>query len=551
MKQYKGNRFPFCCALYTAVDAPEAVAVIETLERQRIRCAVPVRRREDCIARASVVLLFLSPEAAHDEAVLKGVNAACAAGKTILTVFLRETWMSPGLSMQLGQMQAIPKFREESDESFYEKLLNAPALRTMSVTQQQKKALRRRSILWAIGGVFVLTAAVLIGLYWRPLKAMLPSSPLQKLGVTNDFDNVETLYVYGETKNDAYVPPHYRICADGDNDWADLGDRMIPQGGITAIDDFAILRNLREFCFCNNPVDTIRPIFSLKRLTLLDVSHNRLTQVRGIGALSELETLNVSHNPLSGLDDIAKLPALRTLNISYTDITSLDALLSMPSLETVCIDARLLDAANELGETPFEIVCVDTPVYGYADLLRALNDPNVTDIRLMESVIVPQDGEIVIPSGVVLNGCGEKNYLSVHGTVRVRGVWVMDSRQYNYGTIVVEDGGVCSAETAYSVNRGTFRVEKGGRHNLRRGASFSMLGGRYENNGDVWLRSKFSIEYLRGDIVNNGALHLRTLDMIDVGTDIPLERIVNNGIVYVDGLAVLDATRLPDGNTAP
>lgn len=140
MKQYKGNRFPFCCALYTAVDAPEAVAVIETLERQRIRCAVPARRREDCIARASVVLLFLSPEAAHDEAVLKGVNAACAAGKTILTVFLRETWMSPGLSMQLGQMQAIPKFREESEEAFYQKLLNAPALRTMSVTQQQKKS---------------------------------------------------------------------------------------------------------------------------------------------------------------------------------------------------------------------------------------------------------------------------------------------------------------------------------------------------------------------------------------------------------------------------
>ena len=78
-----------------------------------------------------------------------------------------------------------------------------------------------------------------------------------------------------------------------------------------------------------------------------------------------------------------------------------------------------------------------------------------------------------------------------------------------------------------------------------------MQYGEYENNGDVYLRRDFHIEYIRGDIVNNGALHLRTLDMIDVGTDIPLERIVNNGIVYVDGLAVLDATRLPDGNTAP
>ena len=550
MKQYKGNRFPFCCALYTEADAPEVIAVMEMLERQKIRCAAPTRRREDCIARASVVLLFLSPEAACDKAVLKGVNAACAAGKTILTVFLRETWMSPGLSMQLGQMQAIPKFREESDESFYSKLLSAPALQTMSVTPQQKKALRRRSLLWAFGGVFVLTAAVLIGLYWRPFKAMLPTSPLQKLGVRHDFDGVETLYVYGETLNDGYVMPHYRICADGEHDWAELGDRMAPQGSITAIDDFAVLRNLREFCLCNNAVKTIKPILSLEQLTLLDVSHNRLSDVRGIGALSQLETLNVSHNPLSGLDDIAKLNALQTLNISYTDIASLDALLSMPKLTTVYIDARLLDAAEAIGNAPFTIVCVDTPVYSYTDLVTALNDPRVTDIRLMDSVVVPKDEEILIRPGVVVNGCGEENFFNIDGTVRVQGVWMMDSRQYNYGTIIVEDGGVCSAETTFSINRGTFRVEKGGRYNLWRGARLSMMAGRYENNGDVYLRSEFQIEYMRGDIINNGAVHLRAVDMLDHGTDIPLEEIVNNGIVYIDGIAVLDATQQSEGMPA-
>ena len=547
MKQYKGNRFPFCCVLRTEVDAPEVSAVIDTLKRQKIRCSVPTRRLGDCIARASVVLLFLSPEAAVDETVQKGVNAASAAGKTILTVFLRETWMSPGLSMQLGQMQAIPKFREESDETFYEKLLNAPALQTMSVTPQQKKALRRRSLLWAIGGALVLTAAVLLGLYWRPLKAMLPTSPLQKLGVKNDFGSVETLYVYGETRNDAYVMPHYRIYADGEHDWAELGDRTIPQGDIASIDDFAILSNLREFCLCNDAVKTIKPILSLKQLTLLDVSHNRLSDLKGIGALSKLETLNAAHNPLSELGDIANLNALRTLNISYTGIVSLDALLSMPKLETVYIDARMLSAAEALGETPFTVVCVDTPVYGYDDLVTALNDPLVTDIRLVQSVIVPHGEEILIRPGVVLNGCGEENYFSIHGTVRVRGVWVMDSSQYNYGTIVVEDGGVCSSEATCSVNRGTFRVEKGGRHNLWRGAEFSMQYGEYENNGDVYLRRDFHIEYINGEIVNNGAMYLSALDVINAGADIPFDEIINDGTVYVNGFAVLDATRQPNG----
>ena len=543
MKQYKGNRFPFCCALYTEADAPEVLAVLDTLQRQKIRCAAPTRRRKDCIARASVVLLFLSPKAVRDEAVLKGVNAACAANKPILTVFLRATRMSPGLSMQLSQTQAIPKYREESEKSFYKKLLSAPALQTMSVTPQQKKALRRRSLLWAFGGVFVLTAAVLLGLYWRPLKTMLPTSPFQKLGLQHDFNSVETLYVYGETLNDVYVAPHYRICADGENDWAEVGDRVIPQGDIAAIDDFAILRNLREFCICNDPIKTIKPILSLKQLTLLDVSHNRLSDVRGIGALSQLETLNVSHNPLSGLDDIAKLSALQTLNISYTDVVSLDALLSMPSLSTVYIDARMLGAAEALGSTPFTVVCVDTPVYTYADLVTALDDPRVTDIRFMQSIIVPEDAQIMIRPGVVLNGCGEEHYLSVHGTLRVQGVWIMDSRQYNYGTIIVEDGGVCSAEATLSISRGTFRVEKGGRHNLWRDAKYSMLEGRYENNGDVYLRSKFQIEFVRGDIVNNGALHLRALDMMNIKSNVPLDQIVNHGIVYIDGIAVLNATK--------
>ena len=547
MKQYKGNRFPFCCTLYAEADAPEVSAVIDTLRRKKIRCAAPKRRLEDCIARASAVLLFLSPEAADDETVQKSVNAATAAGKTVLTVFLRETWMSPGLSMQLGQMQAIPKFREESDEAFYEKLLNAPALRTMSVTPQQKKALRRRTLLWAIGGALVLTAAVLLGLYWRPLKAMLPTSPLQKLGVQQDFDSVETLYVYGETLNDTYVMPHYRIYADGEHDWAEVGDRVIPQGEIAAIEDFAILSNLREFCLCNNTVKTVKPILSLKQLTLLDVSHNRLSDVQGIGALSRLETLNAAHNPLTELGDIAKLSELQKLHISYPGIVSLDALLSMPKLKTVYIDARMLKAMEALGETPFTVVCVDTPVYGYDELVSALSDPLVTDVRLMESVIVPLGEEILIRKGVVLNGCGGENYFTIHGAVRVRGVWVMDSMQYNYGTIIVEDGGVCSSEASSSVNRGTFRIEKGGRHNFWNGAEFSMQYGEYENNGDVYLRRDFHIEYIRGDIVNNGAMHLSAWDMLNIGADVPFDEIINDGIVYVNGLPILDATQQPDG----
>lgn len=543
MKLYAGNRFPFCCALFAKADAAEAGAVIETLGAHRIRCAVPKRRLADCVSRAAVVLLFLSPEAIHDKAVLKGVSKACILGKPVLTVFLQETRLTPGLSMQLGQMQAILKYSEESDEAFYRKLLNAPALQTMSVTPQQQKVLRRHTQLWAVGGAVVLAAAILIGVYWRPLKAMLPTSPLQRVGVPLDFESVETLYVYGETPVDAYGMPKYRLYTDGERDWAMLEGRLIPPGDIAKLDDFAMLPNIQELCICNDRIESIRPLLSLTQLTLLDLSHNRLFSLRGIDALSALETLNLSHNPIQELDDLVGLPKLRTLNVACTDAASLEPLLSMPSLQTLYIDAKLLDAAKVLEETSIEIVCLDTPVYRYAELAEALKDPQVTDICIMKTVTVPRGQEILIRPEVTLTQRNADLSISVYGTVRLEGVWKMTSKQYNYGTILIENGGVCVSKETATLHLGAIEVQQGGRHYLQDGASFTFHGGSYVNRGDVYLRNGFHVQYVSGRASNYGALHLRTADLRNIGSDIPLDQIYNGGLVYLDGFVILDGRK--------
>lgn len=543
MKSYRGNRFPFCCAVYTESDAAEAAAIIETLERQKIRCAVPKRRRADAVKRAAAVLLFLSPDAIRDKTVLKCIEQACAEKKTVLSVFLKETQLTPGLSMQLGQMQGIPKYRAESEEAFYQKLLGAPALQSMSVTPQQKKALRRRTLGWAIAGVLVLAAAVLIGFNWRTVKALLPTSPLRKLGVALDFDSVETLYVYGETKRDAYAIPRYQQFADGDHDWTRLEGELIPQGGIKLLDDFSLLHNLREFCICNNPIESLEPVLSLTRLTLLDVSHDSIADFSGIGALSELETLNVAHTGFSDLGAVRGLRKLRVLDISYTGLSALDVLKELPSLETVYIDASMLGAADALGDTPFAFVCVDTPVYLFEELLAALDDPDAVDICIMNSMSIPEDAALTIPSGVVLySDTGTRNlYLNNYGTVRVFGVWEAGLLQRNiYGTVVVEDGGLYTGGMCDTFISGTFLIKSGGRHNLERGSVFYLSGGRYENNGDIYLRNGFRIRVLSGSIVNNGSLHLSSSDLDRLTSDMPVDLIVNNGRVYLDGLLVPD-----------
>ena len=319
IRSYQGNRHPFCCALFAKADRQEAMAVLETLDRQRIRIALPARGNRRLIRRAALVLLFLSPEAVQDRAVTAGVAQASAAGKTVLTIYLKATELTPGLSLQLGQTQAVFKYREASEADFYRKLLDAPALRSLSVTPEQKRALIWRALLWALCGGLVLLA----GLNWKPIQARLPNAPLRQLGVPLDFDSVETLYVYGETPLDEYAMPGYKLFADGERDYVRLGQRLIPPGDIASLDDFALLRNLRELCLCNDPVESLSPLLSLTGLTLLDVSHDGELDLSGIGALAQLETLNLYHDHLSGLEALSELSSLRVLNLAYTDLTDL------------------------------------------------------------------------------------------------------------------------------------------------------------------------------------------------------------------------------------
>lgn len=541
MRSYQGNRYPFCYALFAKADRREAMAVLDALDRQGTRVALPAGRSKKTIRRAALTLLFLSSEAVQDRAVAAGVAQASAAGKTILTIYLKATELTPGLEMQLGQTQAIFKYREDSEADFYRKLLGAPALRSLSVTPEQKQALRRRTLLWALCGGLTLALGLLVALNWKPIQARLPNAPLRQLGVPLDFDSVETLYVYGETPLDTYAMPGYKLFADGENDYVRLGQRLIPPGNIAALDDFALLRNLRELCLCNDPVESLAPLMSLTGLTLLDVSHDGELDLSGIEALSRLETLNLSHDRLLGQEALSKLPSLKVLNLAYTELADLRWLRNLPSLETVYIDAGLLTAAQALGETPFEIVCLDTPVYGYADLKAALEDPAVTDIRIMNGLTIPASAELVVRPEVALTGAGLEGDFTVsnYGTLRLYGVWEMGlCTRINYGTVVVEPGGLYSGGMCENITTGLFRIEAGGRQNLERGMNFSLSGGRYENEGDVYLRGGYQLRFLGGTVVNHGTLHLFSTEygVFQIGID--RDRFQNDGQVYYDGVLI-------------
>ena len=159
----------------------------------------------------------------------------------------------------------------------------------------------------------------------------------------------------------------------------------------------------------------------------------------------------------------------------------------------------------------------------------------------MNDLIIPASAELVVRPEVALTGAGLDGDFTVsnYGTVRVYGVWEMGlCTRINYGTIVVEPGGLYAGGMCENITTGLFRIEAGGRQNLERGMSFSLSGGRYENEGDVYLRDGYQLRFLGGTVVNHGVLHLfSTKDgVFQIGID--RDRFQNDGQVYYDGVLI-------------
>ncbi|MBQ2505825.1 MAG: leucine-rich repeat domain-containing protein, partial [Erysipelotrichaceae bacterium] len=290
MEKYKGNKEPFIYALFAQSDRYEALGVLEYLSERKYKLTFEERKPEDCIKRSANVLLFLSRDALNDEKLLKEISIASKLNKTIISIFLEETTLTPGLSMMLGQTQGIMKYQLD-EEQFKQKLDNSPALAHMEVTAQQKEAGKKQSLMMGVGIVLLSVIAAII-LIFKPFSSN--SALLQQLGISGNLSNIRTLYIYGEETRNEYELPQFIITSDGLNDLILLDHNTVEIGSIEDISDFSKITNLEELCISGNSIRTIEPILGLKKLRFLDISHNYGIDISGISALENLEVLNIA-----------------------------------------------------------------------------------------------------------------------------------------------------------------------------------------------------------------------------------------------------------------
>ena len=512
MEKYKGNKEPFIYALFTQSDREKALEVLEYLSKKNYRLTYDENKAEDCISRSSAVALFLSNSSLNDEKLLKEVSIASKLGKTIISIFLEETKLTPGLSMMLGQTQGIMKYQLD-DEGFKEKLDNSPALAHMEISEQQKSAGKKQSLILTAGiAILAVIAAVL--LIFKPFSSN--SALLQQLGISGNLNGIKTIYVYGEDVRDEYELPQFILSNDGLNDLILLGNFTVDTGSIEDISDFSKITNLEELCISGNNIRTIEPLLGLKKLRLLDISHNYGIDISGISTLENLEVLNIAE----------------------TEIEDISELKEMKNLKTLYVSSDYLEMQKEvLNQLSAKVVSIDEPVHTFEELKDALNRSDVHSVRIMNSITIPEGETININKGTVLRGFvgGEGPELIVdnYGTINIYGGFEMGlCTRNNYGTINVKDGGAYTGGMCDSNTYGTFIIEKGGMQIHERGHSFRIQSGLYRNDGSLVFGGGGDFSFNDGEFINNGMI-VWNLGEYGPGIYLNSTNYTNNGKVYL------------------
>ena len=83
------------------------------------------------IKNCAVFIAFISPNAINSNNCRNEINYAVSLQKQFLAVYLRETVMTAGMELQLGSIQAMFKYRHESEESFLSALKDANILQQL------------------------------------------------------------------------------------------------------------------------------------------------------------------------------------------------------------------------------------------------------------------------------------------------------------------------------------------------------------------------------------------------------------------------------------
>ena len=319
-KPYAGNGKPFVYAMYAPEDREAAEAVLSAMQEKGYELWPSERFDKRRFGKAALVLFFLSPAAAANEAVNRAIHDAAQRDCAMLVIHLCPTDQTPAQRLMLNTQQAILRYDCASDEAFYTKLFGAQPLQNLQVTRAQKRAASLTT--WGIsaGVLLAVTAAVVFAL---GVGAQVPeNSLLAELGYQGRLADITSIYLYGdqmsEERSDVTLSGKLRNNEkEIHEDFVFFNDLMdvAEHSDLSDISDFAQLKNLKELSIAGNQVADISPLFQLRDLEFLDLTGNPVEDITGIGALSNLQTLCIGGTLISDLTALAACHNLKQVNL--------------------------------------------------------------------------------------------------------------------------------------------------------------------------------------------------------------------------------------------
>lgn len=133
---YEGNE-KYIFVSYAHKDAPIVLPIVETLGKEGFRVwydsGIEAGTEwpeyiEDHLARAEVVLIFMSPAAVESRNCRNEINFALELKKEVLVVYLEETTLLKGMRLQLNSSQSLFREHHQNNETFTRALVNARIL---------------------------------------------------------------------------------------------------------------------------------------------------------------------------------------------------------------------------------------------------------------------------------------------------------------------------------------------------------------------------------------------------------------------------------------
>ena len=129
MEKYNGNQKGF---IYASCDAKDQKEVFERYLEPVAAEGVNFcwgdtfdKKEDNNISRSNAVLLFLTNDFAKEDRLRRTIEAAVKHDKPILSVFLEDVELDPGLSMQIESQQAMFVSGYKSDYDFVDELKKA------------------------------------------------------------------------------------------------------------------------------------------------------------------------------------------------------------------------------------------------------------------------------------------------------------------------------------------------------------------------------------------------------------------------------------------